>query len=346
MENQKKKVKRLKGFTLGEMVTTVTIVGSLTAIAVPNYLRVRMEVNMEMVRQELRTIQKHMNDLLNRDKRFPQDINTLGNTPEEQSITGSLSAIGLKDYTTDGYRVDPNLSNYQLTTCPTKIGISGDKCFTVDTSSISSAAAGLAAPWDGAGVVMQRFTMETTTGYMANGFGYNYQREYMLAEVLGNSAFSTAERIELMTQFLKASAFEPIDFANIYAEIGEPITGLPSSDYLVPNAYLNTLNEIMPEVYKNLKNLGLQVYVIERDISTFPSADHSAGYYDRFNSYFSNPKMIDIAYKAESGCDLASIAQDARNWMFDRMNADARAGNTWLQSGTTSSSCYLPGGCQ
>jgi prepilin-type N-terminal cleavage/methylation domain-containing protein len=136
-----KRNKNRRGFTLGEVVTTVAIIGTLTAVAVPNYLRIKMEVNMETVRQELKKIQVHMNDLLNRNKQFPQDINSLGNNDEEQAITASLNAIDLKEYTTDGYQPSTNFSNYQFRTCPRRIGIGGDKCFTVSPMGISAALA-------------------------------------------------------------------------------------------------------------------------------------------------------------------------------------------------------------
>ena len=260
MENQKKKVKRLKGFTLGEMVTTVTIIGSLTAIAVPNYLRVRMEVNMEMVRQELRTIQKHMNDLLNRDKRFPQDINKLGNTPEEQSITGSLSAIDLKDYTTDGYRVDPNLSNYNLTTCPTRLGISGDKCFTVDTFSISSAAVGgvgAVAPWDGAAVpLVSMYTVQGGSGgdlhFLATTPGLtDMQRAIAIAQYMVGYAYHASAYLH--------DTRGSLDRTNLDLD-----KTIPSITFGESKEALEAVEKYGPQIYEILKNVGIHFYFVER----------------------------------------------------------------------------------
>ena len=328
MENQKKKVKRLKGFTLGEMVTTVTIIGSLTAIAVPNYLRIRMEVNMEMVRQELRTIQKHMNDLLNRDHRFPQDINTLGNTPEEQSITGSLTAIDLKDYTTDGYRVDPNLSNYQLTTCPTKIGISGDKCFTVNTFSISSAAAGLAAPWDGSSVPMKLTGVpyrDVCTKSAPGPMGaclqqYNY--EYAVNDALMSQNLPLQQKIDLLTNYLIMNAWTSLVNATTFESAG----GMRSQVFVVSQNYEESFNQIMPAVYDNLKNKGINVYVAEREsdryFSKLPSTTCTASscpqtFLNRYTTIlntFQNPKALEISFELQEGKSFAPNAWTDALW--------------------------------
>ena len=138
MINMRKRRKNKLGFTLGEIVTTVAIIGTLTAIAVPNYMRIKMDVNMKMVQQHLRIIGVHLNDLYNQNRQFPEDILNLGNSGEEVVITASLNAIDNKEYTTDGYVTYSNRSTYTLRTCPKegRLGISGDRCFLLDPSGI------------------------------------------------------------------------------------------------------------------------------------------------------------------------------------------------------------------
>src|SRR3989338_1341150 len=139
MMNMIKRRKNKLGFTLGEIVITVAIIGTLTSIAAPNYMRIKMDVNMKMVQQHLRIIGVHLNDLYNQSRQFPEDILTLlGNSGEEVRITASLNAIDNKEYTTDGYVTYSNRSTYTLRTCPKegRWGISGDRCFLLDPSGI------------------------------------------------------------------------------------------------------------------------------------------------------------------------------------------------------------------
>ena len=99
----KRKMKNKKGFTLGELMTTVAVVGTISAIALPNFVRVKMQVNMEDVKQQLRTVHNEMNNLMNRDGFFPVDIEEIGTTDGELSITASLNAIDAKGFEIAGY---------------------------------------------------------------------------------------------------------------------------------------------------------------------------------------------------------------------------------------------------
>ena len=138
------------GYTLGEIVMTTAIIGSLAAIAVPNFLRIKMNVNMEMVKQHLRILGQNMNELYNQNNphQYPEDILTLdGNPAEELSITASLNAIdnmGYSDHRWQTVGSPPN--DFALRRCPGEglFGIAGDRCFLLTPSELTEVM-----PWDG-----------------------------------------------------------------------------------------------------------------------------------------------------------------------------------------------------
>ena len=125
---------------MGEMITTVAIVGTLTAVAVPNYMRIRMQVNMELVKQNLKLIHEAMNRDLTNTGQFPakSDWGFGSGNEEEIAITASLSSIDQKDYTTTDYTTNQARSTYTFRTCPKegKWGVSGDKCFFLDPTGV------------------------------------------------------------------------------------------------------------------------------------------------------------------------------------------------------------------
>jgi prepilin-type N-terminal cleavage/methylation domain-containing protein len=117
-----------RAFTLGEMVTTVAIVGIIAAVAIPNFLRIKMDVDTEMVRQNLRQFHQGVNDFLSNTGAFPSNVTGLGSSSEEKTITGSLTAIDQLGFDAL-YSVGP--SGYQAIASP-KTAKNGDRCFGVD----------------------------------------------------------------------------------------------------------------------------------------------------------------------------------------------------------------------
>lgn len=126
-----------RGFTLSEIVITVAIIGAISAISVPNFMRLKMGVNMEMVKQHLRVIGENLNELLNRDHQFPSNLDLPGNSEVEVSLTANLSSIETKGYTADDYLLTPELNGFQLRSCP-EINTAGDMCFILDAMSITT----------------------------------------------------------------------------------------------------------------------------------------------------------------------------------------------------------------
>ena len=109
-------MKYKKAFTLPEMVIAVAIIGTVTAIAVPNYLRLRMETNMEMVKQHMRVIGEKMTEIIGKKGIFPDpnDWPNLTADEDEMSLTANLSAIDQLCYTNTDYTVNTGRSTYQF----------------------------------------------------------------------------------------------------------------------------------------------------------------------------------------------------------------------------------------
>ena len=119
-----------------ELMITVAIMGTVTAISVPCYLRIRMEVNMEMVKQHMRVIGEKMSEIFNNKKEYPESSrwpDNLTQDEEEQAITANLNSIDMLGYTKGDYTVNQTRNEYVLKCCPKpgEWGKSGDKCFAV-----------------------------------------------------------------------------------------------------------------------------------------------------------------------------------------------------------------------
>ena len=266
------KMKRNKrGFTLGEMVTTVAIIGTLTAVSVPNYMRVKMHVNMEMVKQHLKTIGTHMNDLYNQNKQFPQNINTLGSSGEEVAITASLFGINRREYTTDGYTTGPNLSTFQLRTCPQagRWGIAGDRCFTLTPLGITEDAAGSAAAAFGVGASWGNSIPVTTIAGVATLF-------------LSYSAnFTNAERIEMMAAYLELNALQLNRHSDYKIQNTLDGPALSFISFVKSTENTKPFETLLPSVIEALKAKGIYLTVKERPIAdsvtTFYSVQKTLG---------------------------------------------------------------------
>ena len=130
------------GYTLVEIVTTTAIVGTLTAVAVPNFLRVKMNVNMEMVKQHMKVIGQEMNELYNQNNphRFPASLEEImsGKSPEELSITASLNAIESKgiglNYVANPVRGIPVDYTLRAERLPGTWEVPEEPCLIVDSS--------------------------------------------------------------------------------------------------------------------------------------------------------------------------------------------------------------------
>ena len=136
----KKYLKNIFGYTLTEIMMTTAVIGVLTAVTVPNFLRIKMNVNKEMVSQHLRVMGEEMNEFYNHSypHQFPAGIAEIksGASPEEVSITASLNAIESKGFATE-YQTDATRSTYTFTACPPNSS-PGDDCSRVDPSGVAT----------------------------------------------------------------------------------------------------------------------------------------------------------------------------------------------------------------
>lgn len=239
--------KKNKGFTLGEMVTTTAIVGILTAVAVPNYMRIKMQVNMEMVKQHLKTIGTHMSDLYNRDRMFPENILDLGNSDEEVAITANLSAIDNKGYTIrDGYMTYQNRSNYTFRTCPQegRWGISGDRCFLLDPMGVREME-----PWDGSGMAM-----------IAQ---WQIQTSWFFGRLFTDPNLTERQKLNIIEGWFEKYAYW-VSYERLTNPWNEGKTGIGSVNYSIYQTDLPKLNANFPEIFNYLGAKGIHIFQAQR----------------------------------------------------------------------------------
>jgi len=87
------------GFTLVEIMIAIAVMGALTAVAVPNYMRIRLEVNQEMVENRMKAIADELLEYFNQNRRFPPGSRMSQDADESDgySFASHLSSIENKD---------------------------------------------------------------------------------------------------------------------------------------------------------------------------------------------------------------------------------------------------------
>ncbi len=134
------------GFTLVEIMIVVAVIGVLAAIAIPNSLRVRMNVNEGAIRAELRafsTASESYRSFL-KPPSYSPDIDTL---VTQSYINGSwLNPVGKSGYSFV-YQVADSHATYAIEANPVTPGTTGVRSYCIDQSGalVSGAEAGLAA---------------------------------------------------------------------------------------------------------------------------------------------------------------------------------------------------------
>lgn len=230
------------GLTAAEVIITLIIMGILAMIAVPNYFRIRMKTNMELVKQNLRIIGQEMNSLYEQTRQFPATIDEIekGASSQEIAITKSLNAIHKKGYDLiyipswerTGYiqRAEPRSE--------TK-GISGYKCFILDPLGVREVPC-----WSGEGKKLEIW-----------GFPY-LDFAYLIQFVLTDSKLSTDEKATILAGMIEY--FTSQAAGNLNGKLDQDQS--PAYAFPIFESVKDAFEAVFPKIYKILKKKGVRVY--------------------------------------------------------------------------------------
>jgi prepilin-type N-terminal cleavage/methylation domain-containing protein len=289
-----------KGFTLGEIITTVAIIGTITSMALPNYLRMKMNTNEEMVRQQMRIVGEKMVEIMGKEGLFPdsEEWPNLVGSEDELSLTASLSAIDDLCYTKTDYTTSQSRSTYVFCSQPDTSRACGKHagyrkfCVHYDpimSQSFSTGVVGCKDLWQGDGAPME----------IKNTVGGGWATSHLLA----NPNLSTEEKVDYLVRALTKDALA----MDLWAE------GETRDAYLQGKLYYSTLlyfnpeqeskyRELLPLVYKDLEKKG--IHMVEKE-STLENLRVHGGYdYYNFLGQFglTNAKVYEIGFKLDQHC--------------------------------------------
>jgi prepilin-type N-terminal cleavage/methylation domain-containing protein len=306
-----------RGFTLNEIVTSIAIVGILTAIAVPSFMRVKMGVNMEMVKNTLKRIGEAMNDTLNQTGQFPDASQWQAGA----LVTGSLSGFdgyvphlldrlqNARRYNITGYTPSEDRTDFVFDTFAL-VPEAGDKCFRLTSLGVEEIVCTGGNPWDPSGVTM---------------FGVYYGLDTnTLNQILSAPGLDPQTRVERIAAYLAhLNLYRDIWFNPTSSQYGQDqYTDLPcggncgvndigSVFTAVDNNYLDTFNEFLPAVHALLKSKGTTFYLKETTFETISSTQTCS--YDCYSS--GTPESSDPSQYAPFEIGFKD-AEPKNYWMY------------------------------
>jgi Tfp pilus assembly protein PilE len=228
--------------TATEVVIALVILVVLSVIAVPNYYRIRMKTNMELVKQNLRVIGQEMSEIYNQTKRFPASLEEIKNSalPQEISITESLSAIHKKGYDLT-YLPSPERTSYmqRAEPFPETKGISGYQCFILDPAGLRDVPC-----WSGEGKKMEIW-------------GYPYlDFAHLIQFVLTDSELDSEEKATILAGMIEYFTRQAAGNLNGKLNDGQS----PAYAFPIFESVKDAFEAIFPKVYDILRDKGVRIY--------------------------------------------------------------------------------------
>jgi Tfp pilus assembly protein PilE len=256
-----KRITNKLGYTLGEIVITTAIIGSLAAIAVPNFLRIKMNVNMELVKQQMRILGQNLNELYNQNSphQYPEDILTLdGNPAEELAITASLNAINRMGYEIEHFVPEDRSTFLDIARLqPGMEGISGDTCYALDPMGLR--------------VLENCWGMEGLDTFIG---GVSPISEKFLGMLFSNPNLSESDKVKILSGMFIQYGFFLDSLAGWFDDLAQGFDGTPLKDPQgASTANLPTLfapmkaedksvfDQLIEKVNDHLKENGVQIRV-------------------------------------------------------------------------------------
>lgn len=303
------KYKKCHGFTLTEIIVVAAIVGVVSIIAVPNYIRVRMETNMEMVRQHMRVIAEKMVEITGKTGQYPDPANWPFITSfdlDEQVITAQLSAIDNLCYTTnrEDYIVNQPRNDYVFCTQRKPVSecqLAGYKRFCVHANSEMSQyfAPGAVGefpefqPSNGNGMTM--------TGWHSSNFFNPDNFSYFLTD----PNLTDQQRVTILSAWLEYEAYggsynQPYGaivlasdtqlFATAFALYTDSYHNMTTNQDYTHATLMDKFNSLFPQVAQDLYLKGINIYAKTNATSftgwsIWSNQDGSAYSFGDFNGY-------------------------------------------------------------